>query len=482
MDLQDVKVLSAKKETKTVEFKSSTALLRAVFETLCAFLNNKGGVVLIGVRDDGKIVGQQISDNTRKDISKEIKKIEPAAQIDVDYIEIESNKFVISIRVNPGEHAPYTYDGRSFQREESETNRMSQHRYEQLLIKRGQLNHSWEETVAAEYCLDDLDHEEIYKTVSDGIRENRIPASAQREDVQKILERLGLMVGDKLKRAAVVLYAKQESIKFLQCMIKMARFKGADKLGDFIDNQQIAGNAFKILFDADAFLRRHLPIASFFKFDQFKRIDKPALPVMAIREALINSISHRDYSDRHTDISMAIYDDRLEIWNSGRLLKNLTLENLKHEHESVLRNKLIANAFYVRGWIEKWGSGTNRMLELCKADVIPEPMFLERTGGLAVIFKFAKPIDTRKELLGPVDLTMRQVAILSYIKKVKVASLPQISNHLTSELPETPVKRTIIRDLNYLKSCRLINVEGQKRSAVWVPLGVENEAFLSDIE
>lgn len=57
-------------------------------------------------------------------------------------------------------------------------------------------------------------------------------------------------------------------------MIKMARFKGVDKFGDFIDNQQIYGNEFKILTEADAFLRRHLSIASFFKPDQFERIDK----------------------------------------------------------------------------------------------------------------------------------------------------------------------------------------------------------------
>ncbi len=473
MNLEKIKVICARKETKTVEFKTSTALVRAVFETICAFLNGKGGIVLIGVRDDGRILGQHISDGTRKEISKEIKKIEPAPQVEVDYVEVEPDKFVIAIQVNAGDHAPYAYDGRSFQRDETETNRMSQHAYEQLLIRRGQLNHSWEEVIATEYTINDLDHEEIYKTVADGIRENRIPASAQREDVKQILNRLSLIAGDQLKRAAVVLYAKPESMKFLQCMIKMARFKGTDKLGDFIDNQQISANAFRILSEADAFLRRHLPIASFFKPDQFKRIDKPALPVMAIREALINSIVHRDYSDRYTDISLAVYDNRLEVWNSGILLKNLTIENLKYEHESVLRNKLIANAFYVRGWIEKWGRGTNRMVDLCKEDGIPEPTFVERTGGLAVIFKFAEPIGItgRDEYPSRVELTARQEAILGFMKESKVASTQQILSHLVSIFQDTPVKKTIVRDLNYLKSLGLIGLEGEKRGAVWVYLG-----------
>lgn len=101
-----------------------------------------------------------------------------------------------------------------------------------------------------------------------------------------------------------------------------------------------------------------LLIASHFKA-QLKRIDKPALPVMAVREALINAICHRDYADRATDISLAVFDDRLEIWNSGTLPSQISIEDLRHKHDSVPRNKLIANAFYVRGLIEKWGSGTN---------------------------------------------------------------------------------------------------------------------------
>jgi len=257
---------------------------------------------------------------------------------------------------------------------------------------RGQSEYSWEESIADGYTIDDLDHEEIYKTISDGIRENRIPASAQREDIKQILTRLSLITDNGLKRAAIALYAKQDSMKFTQCMIKMARFKGTNKLGDFIDNQQIAGNAFRLLSEADTFLRRHLAIASFFKPDQFKRIDQPTLPVFAIREALINAICHRDYSDRSTNISLAIYDDRLEIWNNGSLLKNLTVENLKYEHESILRNPLIANVFYVRGLIEKWGIGTNKMIDICQKDGAPEPKFIERTSGIAVIFQFRTPL------------------------------------------------------------------------------------------
>ena len=87
--------------------------------------------------------------------------------------------------------------------------------------------------IAEGYKIDDLDREEIFKTVADGIREN-IPASAQRDNVKAILRRLELIEGDQLKNAAVALFAKSKSLGFMHCMIKMARLKGTDHLGEFL--------------------------------------------------------------------------------------------------------------------------------------------------------------------------------------------------------------------------------------------------------
>jgi ATP-dependent DNA helicase RecG len=464
MNLKQLTALINKGESSSLEFKKSTGLLRDIFETICAFLNGNGGTVLIGVTDAGKIIGQDVSDHTKREIAHEISKLEPSAQlsIKISYVSVDK-KQVIVIKALPGKHVPYTYDGRAFYRNQSTTSRMQQHLYEQLLTKRKQSNHEWEETIATGYKLEDLDQEEIYKTVADGIRENRIPASAQRDDVKKILKRLDLIDGNKLKLAAIVLYAKQDSIRLVQCMIKLARFNGEDKLGDFIDNQQIQGNAFKLLTEADAFFRRHLPIASFFKPDQFKRIDKPALPVLAIREALINAICHRDYAHRGTDISVAIFNGRVDIWNNGSLPSNMTVKDLSRAHESVLRNKLIANVFYVRGLIEKWGTGTNKMIALCKEAGLTKPEFSVRTGGLSVVFNFATPIIPGIQIKIDSGLTSRQREIISIIKKNKQANIQCI----ISTLENPPTKRMIQKDLFKLKALNIINCEGKSRATMW---------------
>jgi ATP-dependent DNA helicase RecG len=245
MNLEQVKKIIEQKESTTVEFKTSTKQLKSAFETVFAFLNGKGGTVLLGVKDNGQIVGQEITDNTRQEIAREKKRIEPAPPVDVDYIEVKENKFVIVIRVNTGNHIPYTYDGRAFQRNESQTDRMSQHLYEQLLIKRGQLNHSWETFIAKNYTINDLDKDEIYLTVMDGIAQKRIPATIAKESTEKILRQLNLTSDKKLKRASVILFGKETESEYPQCWLKMARFQGTDKSGNFIDNQQAHSNAFQ---------------------------------------------------------------------------------------------------------------------------------------------------------------------------------------------------------------------------------------------
>jgi len=112
-------------------------------------------------------------------------------------------------------------------------------------------------------------------------------------DIPHILEELELLQNEKLINAAMVLYSKEVKPDYNQCMIRLARFRGIDKLGDFIDNQRVYGNAFRIISAAMEFAMRHLPIASFFELGKIQRTDQPAVPPLALREALINSVSHQ---------------------------------------------------------------------------------------------------------------------------------------------------------------------------------------------
>lgn len=420
--------------------------------------------MLIGVTDSGRIVGQDVTDNTKREIAREINKIEPSASVEVDYVEVENNKFVIVIRVDKGVHAPYTYDARPYQRDESNTTRMSQHRYEQLLVRRGQQNHSWELSIADGYSVDDLDHNEIHLAVKQGIAAGRVPAEAANEPIESILKSWKLIEGGQINNAAVALFAKDVLPRYPQCHIKLGRFRGADMLGNMIDNKELYGNAFQIFAEANSFIMRHLPIASFFQPDRFERIDKPALPVLAVREALVNAVCHRDYSNRSASITLAIFDDRLEIWNNGKLPPSLSIDDLQRKHKSEPRNKIISNVFYDRKYFDGWGTGINKIFDLCRENDVPEPKYDEYSGGVEITFRFKEPI-AAYEIVSPVQiLTARQQEILSLFRQYHSLTTKQVENHL----PTPPALRTIQGDLQILKEYGLVYLQGRGNKVIWI--------------
>ena len=467
MDIIQVNNLAKTGESPSLELKTSTSQLSGACETVCAFLNTKGGTVLIGVKNNGQIIGQHVTDNTRQEIAREIKKIEPPAneQINIDYVLFDENKFVIVIDVIAGSHAPYTYDGRPYTRVESSTGLMSQHLYEQLLVRRGQLNHAWDMQPAKGYAIDSLDHEDIRRTIKEGVDKHRIGIEVPNYDIDHILRSLELIKNDKLINAAVVLYAKDVRPDYSQCMIRLARFRGTDKLGDFIDNQRVYGNAFRIISAALEFAQRHLPIASFFEPGKVQRTDQPAVPQLALREALVNAISHRDYTNHSATISLAIYDDRLELWNNGVLPPQLSVSALRKRHESYPRNKTIATIFYEQGWVEGWGTGTTRMIGYCQENDTPEPEFEEHSGGFVVIFRFKEPMGGGRKIsdIEKPTLNKRQEKILEILAGGKSLSVKEIFD----QLDDVASLRTVKADLSALKKSLLVEQIGKSRAALW---------------
>lgn len=237
-------------------------------------------------------------------------------------------------------------------------------------------------------------------------------------------------------------------------------------LGDFIDNKEYLGNAFRILKEVNDFVSRHLPIASFFEPDRFERIDKPALPVLAIREALVNSVCHKDYSNRSSSITLGIFDDRMEIWNNGKLPANIKITDLKKRHKSEPRNKIIAKVFYDRKFFDGWGTGINKIFDLCRINDIPEPEYEEYSGGVEVRFKFRESIGFAKlpEFnVSDYQLTTRQKDIL----KILTAGAKMTVGEIRKCLENPPSPRTVGDDLSQLKGLELVELEGIGRGAKW---------------
>src|SRR5581483_5740057 len=192
----------------------------------------------------------------------------------------------------------------------------------------------------------------------------------------------------RLLNAAVVLFGKASKLlpNYPQCVLKMARFKGRDKT-EFLDNRQEYGHAFDLLVRGQRFLRDHLPVAGRVVPGLFERVDDPLYPPEALREALANALCHRDYAAGGGSVSLAIYDDRLEIASTGPLPFGQTPADLMKPHPSRPWNPLIANVFHRRGVIESWGRGTLRMAELTRRAGLVAPEIEAGVGEVIVRFR-----------------------------------------------------------------------------------------------
>ncbi|MBW6487057.1 MAG: putative DNA binding domain-containing protein [Syntrophobacterales bacterium] len=459
MNIKELKELVSNGESETVEFKKSTAQLRRAAETLCGMLNGIGGRALIGVTPEGRILGQTVSDKTIREMAELLQKFEPPASIVHSRVDVADNKAVLLLEAAPDpESRPYAFDGRPYQRIGSTTSTMPQARYQRLLHEREHSNIRWENQPAEGYDPAILDSEEILRTVRLGIAAGRLPESTGNA-ISDILGRLGLFRDDRPNQASVVLFGSRFMPDYPQCQLRLARFRGVNK-SEFLDQRQMEGHAFRLLEEAMLFLRRHLPVAGRIIPGLFEREDEPLFPLEALREALVNAFCHRDYSIIGGAVNLAIYDDRLEIWSDGVLPFNLKPDDLKQDHASRPRNPIIAQVFYLRGMIERWGRGTQKIVELCVKAGHPEPEFGEQAGSVWVRFLPSGYIAPHRV---EHDLTERQRNVLQILATAQ--SLP--FRGVRKAIKNQPPDRTLREDLLHLKRLGLIESDGFGRGATW---------------
>ena len=151
-----IKEIIEKEESETIEFKKSTAQLEKALKSICGFLNHRGGVVYFGI-DDGRIVGQEVSDQTLKSISQKIRqKIKPEVTPEVKVLEIKGTR-VIEVTVKEGGNKPYYLTGIAYKRVGTENPIISPEELEKLILnkKKGY----WDGQTCEDATLEDIDWE-----------------------------------------------------------------------------------------------------------------------------------------------------------------------------------------------------------------------------------------------------------------------------------------------------------------------------------
>ena len=421
---EDIKELISQAENGQVEFKETTGQLERGMETLCAFLNGEGGTVLFGVTDKGKIIGQEVADVTKRNIAEVINRLEPTATVQVSYIPLQnSDKKIIVLYVESSKSIrPFCYKGRPYYRVESVTSTMPQTMYNQLLMIRDETKQRWELFENTKLSLQEMDENEILKTVRLGIECGRLPENTG-NNISVILEKFGLLTNGILNNAAAILCANRELIASPLCLLRLARFKGTDKMV-FMDNQRVQGNLFKLLDAAMAFIFKHLSLSG--TTESLEREEHLTIPYKAIREGIINALCHRQFRTPGGSVGIAIYDNRVEIENPGTFPRNWDMEKMKSEHCSEPQNPLIANVLYKRKLLENWGRGISLMTEECQKANLPEPEFKLSNGFVILVFQYRENN----------NISTIQAPHKYHISTIQVQSLLKIMEHNTYSVKE----------------------------------------------
>ena len=193
----------------------------------------------------------------------------------------------------------------------------------------------------------------------------------------------------------------------------------------------------------------------------FVRIDEPLYPREALREALANAFCHREYTDGGGSVGVGVYDDRLEITSTGSLHFGLTPEMLFQSHASRPWNPLVANGFYLRGIIERWGRGTNRMADMTIAAGLPQPEIEDYAGAVTVRFRPSRYIPPQRAEL---DLSERQREILLILDNAPGGlAFREILTILDGRYTEHQLRF----DLVLLRNLNLAKPLGRGRSSRW---------------
>ncbi len=367
-------------ESETLELKSSLSEREEILETISALSNTKGGKILIGINPARRVIGADIGINTLENLANDIKSnTDPKVFPTVEVQKLDSkNIIVVSVPEHPIK--PVFAKDKVFVRVGRTNQRATTEKIKQLL--NASRTYDWDSRGSTDFSIAEISLKKL-RTFLLTAEEERSSFYDDRKDVKTILKKLKLLKGPRPVNAALLLFGKEPQKYFLNSKLRCARFLGNEPI-DFIDMQVIDGTLIEQVPLALNFIKKQINIGVRITGEP-EREEIWEYPREALREAIINAVCHRDYEDSG-NVQIRIFDNRLEVWSPGSLPYNVTLEDLKTVHHSQPRNLLIANCFYLIKYIEQWGTGTNRILRLCKEANLPEPLFDIKSGCVVVTF------------------------------------------------------------------------------------------------
>ncbi|KAA6341824.1 hypothetical protein EZS27_010397 [termite gut metagenome] len=467
-EVENIKMLIAQGEGLMIEFKKSREELpRSVFESICAFMNRKGGHILLGVADDGSIEGikedtiqkqlQRLADNMN---NPQI--IMPTARLEIEIVEIDRKK-VINIYV-PESPEPHTYLGVYYDRNEEGDYKLTTRRMITDLYIRKQDGYT-ENKIYPFMRMEDFEVElfdKVRKIVSLRSRGEHPWSDMSNEDILRSArmylrdERTGK---EGYTLAAALLFGKANTIASVFPHYRIDALCRKEDIERYDDREIVDCNLIRAYDRLTAFVQKHTPDRFF--LEGTVRI---SIRDIIFREMIANMLAHREYSSPYR-ATLIIYKGIVvsENWNIPYMMGLITPENLKPHS----KNPVIADFFRQLGWVEELGSGVRKMFHYC-------PLYMKDKNALPIMEEgdiFKLTIRYEKEGAHTTHDTGK-ISISTHIRHAdKILKLIQENPKITAQglmaelsLSESSIRKIMAR----LVKSNIIERKGSDKDGEWV--------------
>ncbi len=346
---------------------------------ICGFANAEGGTLVLGRNDRGEPVGVEDAARLLTEIPNKVRDLLGIGV--VVQLREEQGRELLEIVVEPYP-TPISYRGEYHFRSGSTKQELRGPALSAFLLRK--LGRRWDGAPYPGVSAADLDAEAFKRFRSKAARSKRLEDDALEVDDAELLERLHLVEGGLLKRAALLLFHADPEKFCTGAFVKIGAF--ASKV-DISHHDLIEGSLFR-QFDMTMELLRLKYLYGRITYDGMQRVETFPVPDAALREALLNALIHKDYS-AGAPIQIRVYADKLTIWNPGQLPPRWTASRLLRAHPSEPANPDLAGAFFRAGLIEAWGRGIEKIIAACEREGFPAPVFEHDGTGLWIEFPYA---------------------------------------------------------------------------------------------
>jgi len=436
-------------ENQNIEYKQSWH--NDYLKWVCGFANATGGKLFIGIDDTGKITGLSDYKRLMEEIPNKVRDL--LGILVATNLHEDKGLYYLEI-TTPPYNVPISLRGRYYFRSGSTNQELTGAPLNDFLLQKS--GRTWDDIAEPHSIFNDIDETSIQAFINAAEQAGRL-TDIRNLPLRDLLDKLRLTdVHGNLKRAAIILFAKDPSRFYNNISVKIGRFGDSDS--DLKFQEVIEGNLIYLLKEAQDILNKKF-LTKKIDFEGLQRIEKGEYPVAALREMLLNALVHRNYIG--STIQIRVYDDKLSIWNEGFLPTGLSLESLKRLHPSRPRNPVIADVCFKGGYIDAWGRGTLKIIEACKQAQLPEPEMIEQDGGFLITL-FKNILSERQPKKH--GFNDRQSKAVQYVKEHG-----RITNREYQELNNIS-SRTASRDLELLIEKEIFKSSGNKGAGSYYEL------------